>query len=166
MIWKCDCGNNNHVGHDVCSYCGNSEPNDRLMAERDALKEEVERLREALAREEERKTDAQAEAVCHLDEVESLQERICRGPCCEVDKKNHQLTIDICDCMDMNEVSNLRFVLDIVCQALDERNHDDDREDALYSLGLHSQLYEPMRRIRERLRNISNRHSDSTKLEG
>ena len=74
-----------------------------------------------------------------------------------------KLTIDLCDCLNMNEVHNLRFMLDLVCQALDERNHDDDRQDAIDSIGMQTQLYAPMCRIRERLRTISNRHADREK---
>lgn len=51
-------------------------------------------------------------------------------------------------------------MLDLLCQALDERNHDDNRQAAIDDLGTHSQLYEPMRRIRETVRTATNAITD------
>jgi hypothetical protein len=57
---------------------------------------------------------------------------------------------------------NLRWVLDLVCDAMDERLPDDERMKCAEEIAGASHLYGAMSECREYFRNVSNKRTDTT----
>lgn len=56
--------------------------------------------------------------------------------------------------------NQMRFVLDLVCRAMDERNDEGTRIQAAYDIIESGHLYSTMGRVREKFRNIANKQTD------